>query len=64
MHDRIKRDGIRYDFADIFIHPNFTALQYHDTSDIAIMKTTKAIIFSDFIAPICLPLDNSKYCFA
>lgn len=61
MHDRIKRDGIRYDFKDIFIHPNFTALQYHDTSDIAIMKTTKPIIFSDVIKPICLPQDDSYW---
>lgn len=62
MHDRIKRDGTRYDFMDIFIHPNFTALQYHDTSDIAIMKTKKPIMFSDVVKPICLPRDNSKYC--
>lgn len=60
MHDRIKRDGTRYDFIDIFIHPNFTALQYHDTSDIAIMKTNKPIIFTENVKPICLPRDNSK----
>lgn len=59
-HDRIKRDGLRYDFMDILINPNFTALQFHDTSDIAIMKTTKRIMFSDVVKPICLPPDNSK----
>lgn len=60
MHDRIKRDGTRYDFMDIFIHPNFTALQYHDTSDIAIIKTDKRIHFTETVRPICLPRDDSK----
>lgn len=60
MHDRIKRDGVRYNFKDIFIHPNFTALQYHDTSDVAIVKTAKRIMFSDIVKPICLPSDHSK----
>lgn len=56
MHDRISYDGIRYDFSDILIHPNFTALQFYDTSDVAIMKTDRPIIFSDKVRPICLPL--------
>lgn len=58
MHDRLKRDGIRYDFIDILVHPKFTPLQFHDTSDLAILKVDRPIIFSDRIKPICLPLNS------
>lgn len=56
MHDRIRRDGYRYNFIDILIHPDFTPLEFYDTADVAILKTHHPIIFSDKVRPICLPL--------
>lgn len=60
LHDRIRQNGIRFDFMEIYLHPHFKPLQFHDTSDIAIGRVDRAIVFSQKISPICLPFSNEK----
>lgn len=60
MHDRILRNGVRYDFVEVFLHPNFKALEFHDTSDIAIVQVDRPIVFSYRIIPVCLPQSETN----
>lgn len=60
MHDRILRNGLRYDFVDVFLNPNFKSLEFHDTSDIAIVQVDRPIAFSYRVTPICLPHSESS----
>ncbi len=50
---------LRYTVKRVFIHPEFNVHRWMD-KDVAILKTWKAIQWSDFIQPICPPSSEAE----
>lgn len=45
----------------IKIHPNYNAMHRTYDSDIALVRTSKRVIFTDYIQPICLPSKEQDF---
>ena len=54
LHNRTKDLGVIYSVEQVIQHPNYTGMSTQWDSDIALLKVTPPIAFTDFIAPVCL----------
>lgn len=44
---------------EIIVHPKYRRVSTNKYNDIALLQMAKKVKFTDFVSPICLPLDPS-----
>lgn len=61
MHDRVqmertRKGGVVARITDGVVHEDFSSDYLHDSEDIALIKLTEPVEFTDSISTVCLPI--------